>query len=681
MEKLRIFLGDLTYDTIALSTEAFPLNIGFIASYCKKLFGSAVDITLFKYVEDLDKAINENPPDILGLSNYCWNQRVDTEMFKILLNANPNALTVWGGPNFPLDLPSQEEFLNQNKEVDIYVPIDGEVGFSNIVDAALECNSKEEIREKIRCQPIDGCTSIDSEGKLQYSIPVIRLRKLDEIPSPYTNGLLDKFFDGKLSPMAQTNRGCPFSCSFCTDGKDEVNQVNNFSMERVKEDIEYIASHAPKDTHTLMFSDLNFGMFPRDLEICSFVSDIQKKYGFPERIHATTGKNQKEKIIEAIKLLNGSLRIWMSVQSMDEQVLNNIRRSNISSEQMVALAPTIKKAKLRTFAEVILGLPGESYASHIETIRQLVDAKMDSIQVYTCMMLPGSEMNIPAERKKWGLKTKFRILPRDFAKLSNERKVIEIEEVSIGSNTLSFNEYVELRQLAFSLVVSTVGIVYDALLRFLRENNLDVFELFFRTMKQANNGPSSIKKAFEHFKQATINELWDTSEEITEYYQNDEKFQKLLDGEDGINVLQYHHALVTAEHMDDWTDYILQIARDLLIENKSLYDEELEKKFNEISNYCRGVSFNPLGHNRMSTNPEFMFEYDIQQWIENLTDSKLENFKFPKSKKLVFKLKEKQFNEVQDEFKLFGDNPVGRAQVVKSCYVNNLRIWRYPISS
>ena len=33
---LRIFLGDLTYDTIALSTDSMPTNIGYVGAFCKK---------------------------------------------------------------------------------------------------------------------------------------------------------------------------------------------------------------------------------------------------------------------------------------------------------------------------------------------------------------------------------------------------------------------------------------------------------------------------------------------------------------------------------------------------------------------------------------------------------------------------------------------------------------------
>lgn len=678
MKPLKIYLGDLTYDTISLSTEAFPLNIGYIASYCNDRFGLAVNITLFKYIEDLDRAINDSPPDILGLSNYCWNQRVDIEMFRMLLQRNPDALTVWGGPNFPLDIASQEEFLNQNKEVDIYVPIDGETGFYNIVERVLEADSKEKIKAKVLENPIEGCISRNSEGKIQYKNPVIRIKNLDEVPSPYLSGLMDEFFDGKLSPMLQTNRGCPFSCTFCVDGTDLVNQVNQFSLERVYSDIKYIATHVPQNTHNLMISDLNFGMMPRDLEICDYIVDTRQKYGYPEQVHATTGKNKKERIIEAIKRLSGSLRIWMSVQSMDEEVLRNIRRDNISTEHMIALGPSLKKTNLRTFSEVILGLPGESYDSHVSTIRQLVSANMDSIQVYTCMMLPGSELNTPEQREKWGLKTKFRILPRDFAKLSNGKKVIEIEEVSIGSNTLTFEEYVELRQLAFSMVVTNVGIVYDALLKFLRERNVDVFELFYKMMKYADKAPLGVREAFHHFKEATNNELWDSPEEILEHYQNEDEYQKLLRGDEGINVLQYHHALITAAHMDEWTEYLLEIAYGLLKEKEEI-NKQVEEQFHDVANYCRGFSHNPLGKDRMFANPIFEFHFDIKKWLEDENDFSLSSFKFTSPTTISFQLTKGQYKHVEDELMVFGDTPVGRGQVVKGCYNNNLRLWRYPI--
>ena len=87
----KIYLGDLTYDTVALSNEVFPLNIGYIAAYCYKRFGHKINITLFKYIEDLEKAILENPPDILGLSNYAWNTNLGYEMFRIFSQVNSNA--------------------------------------------------------------------------------------------------------------------------------------------------------------------------------------------------------------------------------------------------------------------------------------------------------------------------------------------------------------------------------------------------------------------------------------------------------------------------------------------------------------------------------------------------------------------------------------------------------------
>ena len=661
---IRIFLGDLTHNTVGMANETFPLNVGYIAAYCKKRFGSKVDITIFKYIDDLEASIYENSPDVLALSNYVWNHRIGLEMFDLIHSQNPNAITVWGGPNFPQDLESQQSFLKNYSSVDFYVPIEGEIGFSNIIEEVLNISEVGYKKEILFKKPIDGCVSRKPDGLLQFTIPEIRTKKLDEIPSPYLTGLLDKFFDGKLTPMLQTNRGCPFTCTFCVDGADTVNRVNQFGLERVSSELDYIGEHVTNNVHSLHISDLNFGMYPRDLEICDDIVGIQKKYDYPHKIISTTGKNKKERIIQAIEKLNGTMSLSMSVQSMDEQILKNIRRSNISVDHMLALQPAIKKVGLVTDSEVILALPGETYQTQITTLRKLLAAKLDFVEVYSCMLLNGSELNTPEQRKKWNFQTKFRILPRDFTTLRNGKNVIETEEIVVGSNTLSFEEYIELRTLSFSIYVTNIGIVYDSLLKFLRENNIEVFDLFFQMMKQIDSSPPSAQKIFDSVKNDVTDELWDSPEDIQTHYQEQEEYEKLLSGEAARNVMQYHNALVRYYCMDEWTQFAGNIAFGLLKRKKTI-SYELENQLKNIINYCAGLGHNTLGDDRMSTNPEFLFDYDIENWLVDKNNKTLNRFKLDKKITISFEFSKSESKVIQDEVNRHNTD-IGRSQALKN---------------
>ena len=677
IKPVKIYLADLTYDTVTLATEAFPLNVGFIAAYCKKLFGSSIDIKIFKYIPKLEKAINESPPDVLGLSNYCWSHNVSSEMFKMLTEKKPNAIRIWGGPNFPIDVPSQEKFMKKHTEIDAYVPVDGETGFANIIENILKVDSLEEMKERIIEKPIDGCITRNKFGEMQYSIPTIRIKNLDEIPSPYTMGILDEFFDGKLTPMIQTNRGCPFHCTFCTDGKDEVNQVNMFSLNRVRDELDYIAKHVPKNTPSLHISDLNFGMYQRDQEICEELAKMQENVDYPKFIKCTTGKNQREKIIKAIRKLSNSLRITMSVQSLDDQVLTNIRRSNISVDQMLELYPAIKESGLQTTSEVILGLPGETYQNHIETLRGLVRARMDEIVVHTCMLLDGSEMKTPKEIEKWNLKTKFRVIQRDFAKLHNDKNIVEIEEVVVGSNTLTFEEYVELRLLAFIIFVTNKGIVFEPIIKFLRQNKIDVFELYYTMMKEIGDAPKKVIAVSDGFKQATINELWNSPTEILENYQKESEYNKLLSGEDGTQVIYHFLAEVVTTCMNEWVEHVINTTYSLLKKSEIL-DKKLERQFRAISDYCRGLSYNVMGTDRMMTNPEYEFDYDVHKWIIDKSESDIEKFKIEPIK-LSFVISEEQFKVVQNNIDIYGYSQIGKSKALKMIPIQKL--WRTPIQN
>ena len=673
MEKLKIYLGDITYHTVSLSTEAIPLAIGYVAAYCNKIHGPNIEITLFKYLDELEQALIDSPPDILGLSNYSWNQNIGIEMFKIAKENNPNIITVWGGPNFPIDFPSQQKFMKEFTPVDIYVPLEGEIGFSNIVEKAISVEKKSDIRKFVLSQQIEGCVVRDLENKIHYFGSGFRTSALDEIPSPYLTGIFDKFFDGRLSPLMQTNRGCPFQCTFCTDGIDEKQKVNQFSMQRVLSEIKYVSEHVPKKTSMLILADLNFGMMPRDKEICQALSEMQKKYNFPKRIDCSTGKNSKDKIIQAIKILNGALMIKLSVQSTDENVMKNMKRDNISTEQMLALTPAIRESNLPSMTEIIVGLPGDSYNSNIKTIKDMMRVDVDEYLIYTLMLLHGSELNTPQERNKWGFKTKFRILPRSFAKLQNGKKIMEIEEVVVGSNTLSFDDYVNIRLLAFSIFVTNQP-AFKPLIKFLRQKNIEIFELFHRPLI-ASNLPKNIEYLFKKFKESTINELWDSPQAIIQNFQNDVEYNKLLNDELGFNVIQFHHALVITNYMHDWTEYTISLTKELLTENFS-NDDKIFEQFSEIANYCRGQTFNVLELDSELDNPEFYFNFDVEKWFYDVHGKDLEEFRFSTIRKIMFSYTKDEIELFRNNMEIYGISTNGMAQVLKR--LPKYGLWRHP---
>ena len=128
----------------------------------------------------------------------------------------------------------------------------------------------------------------------------------------------------------------------------------------MKAELDYIAAavrRAPLLVSNLMFADPNFAMYERDYEIVEHIERIQQKHAWPRSIFASTGKNKKERIARSLRKLNGSLSMWMSVQSMDPTMLTQIKRDNISTSQILATSAVYQELGLPTLSELILGLP------------------------------------------------------------------------------------------------------------------------------------------------------------------------------------------------------------------------------------------------------------------------------------------------------------------------------------
>jgi radical SAM superfamily enzyme YgiQ (UPF0313 family) len=99
----------------------------------------------------------------------------------------------------------------------------------------------------------------------------------------------------------ETNRGCPFQCTFCDWGSLTYSKVKHFGLERVFDELEWMAQHR---VGFISITDANFGMFPeRDNLIADKIIEVQEQYGYPKTFSVAWAKNQKREVVDIVKKL------------------------------------------------------------------------------------------------------------------------------------------------------------------------------------------------------------------------------------------------------------------------------------------------------------------------------------------------------------------------------------------
>ena len=614
--KESILICDLTHTgSKSYSPNLIPYPIGCIKSYFLEYskFSSQFEVEIFKDPQEFIDACFQKKPVIVGFGNYVWNSELSSDVAREIKSLYPQTLIIFGGPNFPLEDQKREEWLREHPFVDIYVVGDGEETFTKIVDFWHETQDI----EKVKNSDFSGCYSIVKNQLHKTHEFGPRIDDLDKIPSPYLQGYLDRFLkDDRLSPLIESNRGCPFTCTFCVDGNTSRTRVFHKSVSRFEQEIEYIATHY--NGKMLTIADLNFGMFARDIDISKSIATIKQKYDFPYYIQVSAGKNNKPRILECAKILDGSMSLAASVQSLDKGVLEKVKRNNISEQQLLEMTKAGNELSANTYSEVILALPGDTIEKHFETVSKLMDAKMKIISMYQCMILEGSELSSELYMNQWKLITKFRVLPRCYGiYYLGEKEILaaEVETVGVGSSTMSLEDYYECRSFALSEGIFYQDRAFYELFSFLENFGIKPSEVVSHIHKNRTNLSTGITKLFKTFDEETRNELWDDKEELLNYIKSDKKvLEKYISGKLGINVLFKHRAIAAVDLIDEIHDAVFNTASEILRQRDFLAYQKYTPYLNELK------IFSALRkRNVFDVEKEFEdeFTYDFQELIEN----------------------------------------------------------------
>ncbi len=222
--KLTVYMADLRHNYRGgLSTDCMPLSVGYMKAVMDRdLPDGEVDVQIFAYPDDLLAAMRQRPPHVLMVSNYVWNESLALFMCRRSKQLRPDVLTVMGGPNISIEAQRQIDFVGARPELDVYVLGEGDLLACDLVKRFLAAGQS--TRAMLE-QPLPSCVQRHPDGEVVRGEVGRRNIKVNEIPSPWLTGVMDKFFDDKLSPIIETNRGCPFHCSYCVQGMSFYNQL------------------------------------------------------------------------------------------------------------------------------------------------------------------------------------------------------------------------------------------------------------------------------------------------------------------------------------------------------------------------------------------------------------------------------------------------------------------------
>jgi tRNA A37 methylthiotransferase MiaB len=325
--------------------------------------------------------------NIVAFSVYVWNHNYSYVLGARIKELNPDVLIVIGGPEPAITDP---DIFRKNPWMDLVVCYEGEITFKRILETYY---SKD-------WESVAGLL-INRNGEAVKTNDAVRIDELGQVPSPYLAGIFDdliaKHPEITWQGTLETNRGCPFACTFCDWGSLTYNKVKQFGLERVFDELEWMATH---NFDWISITDANFGMFPeRDNMIADKIIECQEKYGSPRTFSVAWAKNQKKEVIDIVKKLLDSKGfnqgLTLSVQSLDLDVLENIRRKNMEMNKLEEVFSLCDQRNIPAYTELILGLPGETLESWKKNFYHLYDLNQHTgITVFQAQLLENAEMNL-----------------------------------------------------------------------------------------------------------------------------------------------------------------------------------------------------------------------------------------------------------------------------------------------
>ncbi len=292
----------------------------------------------------------------------------------------------------------------------------------------------------------------------------------------------------------QTSRGCPFKCTFCLsslynkicEGKGKT--FRNRTVPNVVEELMLIKKEYPQ-LKLFNFVDDSFTLSPRTW-LYAFLEQYKREINIPFAIQ-TRPDLLDEYLIKKLKEAN-CYAIKMGIESGNNYIRNTIFKKGITTQQILKITSLIKKYGIKLHINNILGAPGETLETALETFEFSRKINPTFAMGYPLNPFPGTEIFYYAIKRKYldqEYKNKGPSLPSYFdtpIKLKNKKEIINLHKIFAISIFL---------HLPTSLVKFFIKLPFTRLYNFILGVSLWIEMLIIHRLSFFN----SLKISFLHF--------------------------------------------------------------------------------------------------------------------------------------------------------------------------------------
>lgn len=361
------------------------LGLLYISAYLKEKDQNVVivDSTFMSKDNWKSRILKENPPIIAFYSNLVTKLNV-LELLRYVKIHFPTIKTIVGGPDVSYNI---ENYLKAG--FDFAVVGEGEQTMLELVNA---------LQDKTSTKKIQGITYL-VDGVVQKNSPRTKIKEIESLPFPdRANIPMEEYLSvwkkhhGKRTLNINTQRGCPYTCKWCSTAVYGQSYRRNTPVRVVEEII-----HLKKEfnVEALWFVDDVFTVSHK------WISELHqefKKHNLSIPFECITrAERLTETVLEQLKEM-GCFRIWIGAESGSQKIIDKMDR-RVSLETVQSMIQATKAKGIETGTFIMVGYPDELEEDILATMEHIEKCSPDHLTITKAYPIKGTDLYSEVENK------------------------------------------------------------------------------------------------------------------------------------------------------------------------------------------------------------------------------------------------------------------------------------------